>query len=110
MDKKICENCYKSDDCDNEILRSEGIACDEWGPKDSRIPGHPSYNFHAHYSNLIEEKDKEIEQLKHDFKFSQQLSMGKDQEVKWLKEKLDVLQTKYDHNLKADKIKEADKK
>ena len=54
----------------------------------------------------------EIEQLKHDFKVSQQYSMGKDQEVKWLKEKLDVLQTKYDHNLKADEInkKEVDKK
>jgi hypothetical protein len=25
-----CVNCYKSDSCDNEILRSEGVACDEW--------------------------------------------------------------------------------
>ena len=30
MVEKKCENCYKSDNCDNEILRSEGIACDEW--------------------------------------------------------------------------------
>ena len=27
---KTCENCNESEGCEHEILRSEGIACDEW--------------------------------------------------------------------------------
>lgn len=30
---KTCENCKESIGCQNEILRSEGIACSEWGSK-----------------------------------------------------------------------------